>query len=193
MSTSSSNLNQPPSSVLRILHLEDNPHDAELVKAMLERGGLQCVIVRVERREAFEAALEWEQFDAVISDLTLPSFDGLSALALSRQKKPDLPFVFVSGSIGEEAAVESLRRGATDYILKDRMSRLPASVQRAVQDARVRAERRGADEKIREQATLLDKARDAICLTDMEQRVLYWNKGAGRLFGWSAQEVVGQN
>ena len=74
--------------MLRILHLEDNPHDAELVKAMLERGGLQCVIVRVERREAFEAALEWEQFDAVISDLTLPSFDGLSAQELNTCATP---------------------------------------------------------------------------------------------------------
>src|SRR5690348_15421831 len=135
----SSNPNQPPGSALRILHLEDNPQDAELVRAMLESEGIKCALVRVQTREAFEAALEREQFDAVISDFTLPSFDGLSALSLSRQKKSDVPFIFVSGTIGEESAVESLRRGATDYILKDRLSRLPASVQRAVQEARARA------------------------------------------------------
>jgi len=188
-----SNTSQPPGSALRILHLEDNPQDAELVKVMLESQGIKCALVRVQTREAFEAALEREQFDVVISDFTLPSFDGLSALTLARQKKSEVPFLFVSGSIGEESAVESLRRGATDYILKDRLSRLPASVQRAVQEARARAERRHAHETIREQAALLDKARDAICVTNVEQRILYWNKGAEQLYGWNAQEAVGQN
>ena len=117
-------------SALRILHLEDNAPDAELLRAVLERQGVDCAIRRVETREAFEAALEREQFDLIISDYTLPSFDGLSALRIAGQKRPELPFVFVSGTIGEEAAVESLRRGATDYVLKDRLSRLAASVKR---------------------------------------------------------------
>ncbi|PYJ55604.1 MAG: hybrid sensor histidine kinase/response regulator [Verrucomicrobia bacterium] len=180
-------------SALRILHLEDNAPDAELLRAVLERQGVDCAIRRVETREAFEAALEREQFDLIISDYTLPSFDGLSALRIAGQKRPELPFVFVSGTIGEEAAVESLRRGATDYVLKDRLSRLAASVKRAVEQAQARAERRQGEEKIREQAALLDKARDAICVTDMERRILYWNKGAERLYGWSAEEAVGQN
>ena len=180
-------------SALRILHLEDNAPDAELLRAVLERQGVDCAIRRVETREAFEAALEREQFDLIISDYTLPSFDGLSALRIAGQKRPELPFVFVSGTIGEEAAVESLRRGATDYVLKDRLSWLAASVKRAVEQAQARAERRQGEEKIREQAALLDKARDAICVTDMERRILYWNKGAERLYGWSAEEAVGQN
>jgi two-component system, cell cycle sensor histidine kinase and response regulator CckA len=176
---------------LRILHLEDNSFDAELMQTQLEAEGVSCTIKRVETREAFLSALEKEQFDLVISDFTLPSFDGVSALSLCRESKPDVPFIFVSGTIGEESAVQSLKSGATDYILKDRMTRLAASVRRAVQEAQGRAERRRADEKIREQAALLDKARDAICVTDMEQRVLYWNKSAERLYGWSAEEIAG--
>ena len=132
-------------------------------------------------------------WDLIISDFTLPEFDGVSALGLVRKKEPELPFIFVSGTLGEESAVESLRQGATDYILKDRMLRLPASVRRAVQEAQVRTERRRDEQKIREQAVLLDRAHDAICLTDMEQRVRYWNKGAEHIFGWSAQEIVHQS
>src|SRR6266480_1605234 len=179
--------------LLRILHLEDNPTDAELLRVMLERQGINCAIKRVETREAFQRALEREQFDLIISDFTLPSFDGLSALTIARQKRPEVPFVFVSGTIGEEAAVESLRHGAIDYVLKDRLSRLAASVERAVQEAQTRVQRRQAESKIREQAALLDKARDGICVTDMEQQIFYWNKGAERLYGWGAQDAVGRN
>jgi len=167
--------------------------DAELVRTMLESAGINCSIKRIETRAAFQESIEWESWDLIISDFTLPSFDGMSALILARKKEPELPFIFVSGTIGEESAVESLRHGATDYILKDRMSRVAASVRRAVEEAQGRAERRRAEEKIREQAALLDQAHDAICLTDMEQRVLYWNKGAERTFGWSAQELMHQN
>jgi len=181
------------SPLLRILHLEDNPTDAELVRGMLEAAGVDCAIRRVETREAFQSALEREQFDLVISDFTLPSFDGLSALTICRHKKPELPFIFVSGTIGEDAAVESLKRGATDYVIKDRLSRLATSVERAVQEAQSQAERLRADEKIREQAALLDKARDAICVMDMEFTILYWNRGAERLYGWSVEEAVGQS
>ena len=122
--------------------MEDNPTDAEFLQVMLERQGIDCAIKRVETREAFQGALEREQFDLIISDFTIPSFDGLSALTIAGQKRPELPFVFVSGTIGEEAAVESLKRGATDYVLKDRLSRLGASVKRAVEQAQARVERR---------------------------------------------------
>src|SRR5256886_5084888 len=158
---------------------------------MLKADGFGCAIGRVKTREAFQSALEGEQFDLVISAFTLPSLDGLWALTLCRHKKPELPFIFVSGTIGEDAAVESLKRGATDYVMKDRLSRLAASVERAVQEAQSRAERLQTDEKIREQAALLDKARDAICVTEMEVTILYWNRWAERLYGWSVEEAVG--
>src|ERR1051325_8118306 len=178
--------------VLRILHLEDNPTDAELIQSMLEAGGIASSIRRVETRAEFEVALKQERFDLIISDHTLPSFDGLSALGIAREEFPELPFIFVSGTIGEEVAVDSLKQGATDYVLKDRLSRLVSSVQRAIREAHERAERRQAEMKVREQAALLNQATDAIFVRDLEQRITYWNKGAELIYGWTAAEALGK-
>jgi PAS domain S-box-containing protein len=183
---------QSPGPVLRILHLEDNPLDAELIRSRLQAGGIGCAIQRVETRADFEAEVDRRRFDLIISDHTLPSFDGLSALRIARQKCPDVPFIFVSGTIGEEMAVDSLKQGATDYVLKDRLSRLAASVQRSVREARERTERRQAEMKVREQAALLDQATDAIFARDLEQRITYWNKGAEHIYGWTASEALGK-
>jgi PAS domain S-box-containing protein len=127
---------------VRVLHLEDDPGDALLVREALENDCFGCEIVNVDTREAFEAALDSDGFDLVLSDYALPSFDGITALAAARRKRPDLPFVFVSGTMGEELAIETLKAGATDYVLKDRLGRLASSVQRALADARATAERR---------------------------------------------------
>src|SRR5205814_31483 len=121
MSLPSHSVSQSPSPVLRILHLEDNPADAELIQSMLEAGGITSSIQRVETPSDFEAALDQGCFDLVISDHTLPGYDGLSALGLARKKRPEFPFIFISGTIGEELAVDSLKQGATDYVLKDRL------------------------------------------------------------------------
>jgi len=123
----------------------------------------------VETPADFEAALDQRCFDLILSDHTLPSFDGLYPRGIARQKHPELPFIFVSGTIGEELAVDSLKQGATDYVLKDRLSRLVTSVQRAIREAQERAERRQAELKVREQAALLDQATDAIFARDLEQ------------------------
>src|SRR6266478_3005850 len=112
-----------PMSRLNILHLEDNPTDGELIQSVLQAAGISFVIERVETQADFLAGLEQKRFDLILSDYTLPSFDGASALELARQKSPDVPFIFVSGTIGEEVAVDSLKQGASDYVLKDRLSR----------------------------------------------------------------------
>ena len=106
---------------LRILHLEDNPNDAELFRAKLEEADIPCAIDVVQTREAFVKLLDQTRFDLIVSDFSLPSFDGKSALEIAYQKCPETPFIFVSGTIGEDAAVESLVRGATDYVLKGRL------------------------------------------------------------------------
>lgn len=106
---------------LRILHLEDTPHDRALVQAIFEAEGIACVIQCVETRSEFLAALEEGAFDLILADHTLPTFDGLSALSMTRAKRPDLPFLFVTGSMGEELAIETMKNGATDYVLKNRM------------------------------------------------------------------------
>ena len=178
---------------LRILHLEDSVADAELVRGLLEEEGISCSVTCVKTRKDFQAELDRGAFDLILSDYSLPQFDGLTALAMARQRHPHKPVIIVSGTMGEEAAVESLKRGATDYVLKDQLARLPAAVKRAISDAQELALRQQAEEKIREQAALLDLAQDAILVRDLNDRVLYWNKSAERLYGWTAAESLGRN
>ena len=136
-------------SVLRVLHLEDDVTDTELVRATLEAEGLQNQLTRVQTENDFIAALKHGTFDVVLADYTLPSFDGLSALRIARQETPDLPFIFVSGTLGEDVATEALKNGATDYVLKTRLARLTQSVKRALREAEETMNRRRAEEALR--------------------------------------------
>ncbi|MEP6672275.1 MAG: PAS domain S-box protein [Chthoniobacter sp.] len=303
---------------MRIIHLEDNLLDREMVAAMLESNGIDCDIVYAQDRDSFLAVLESEDADVIISDFSLPGYDGGRALELARKMREEVPFIFFSGTLGEEAAVESLKNGATDYILKQRPERLVSAVRRALKDAAARrarermaeelqqrdallrnimenvedlvsvvdlegrlilsspshrklfgmttpvvgaeflanvhpddqgriktlferaieegssraveyrlqlpdstvryleahgklmfdesggkqgvlwvardiTERRFAEQQILEQAALLDEARDAICVNDLDQRILFWNKSAERLYGWTSNEALGRN
>ncbi len=302
---------------MRILHLEDSPPDAELVAERLSSDFPECRIRHAASREEFEAALRTGDFDLILSDYTLQNFDGLTALDLARARHPSKPFIFLSGTIGEERAIEALRRGATDYVIKDRPSRLGPAIRSAlahaeeerqlrdaedalrenrerfrhiaenvadlilvldhaarcvycnpayaaamgrdpsaarddpfvhvhpedheavrqafretvrdglgrrleyrlvrpdgtvrfvdaqntvVRDsagtvsevivvARDETERRAATERIAQQAALLDRAPDAILVRDMEDRILYWNQSAARIYGWSAAHAQGR-
>src|SRR5271169_623276 len=134
---------------LRILHLEDDPLDAELVKSALEVEGTACNICRVVTRDDFIAAIDKGSFDIILSDYSLPSFDGLSALDIAKRRCPHIPFIFVTGKMGEELAIETLQNGATDYVLKTSIARLAPSVQRALREARERSERRTAVKELR--------------------------------------------
>jgi two-component system cell cycle sensor histidine kinase/response regulator CckA len=180
-------------SPLRILHLEDNRNDAALVQAALATDGLACEVVRMETRAEFAAALDEGGWDLILCDFSLPSFDGKTALALARERCPGMPFIFVSGTIGEEAAIDALTSGATDYVLKQRPARFIPAVRRALQESEERRARQRAEETIREQAALLDVAHDAILLCGLEGSLSFWNKGAERLYGWTAQEATGKN
>ena len=180
-------------STLHILHVEDNADDALFTDRQLKTGGLNCAIKRVETREDFEKELDREPLDVILCDFSMPQFNGLAALKFAQKKRPDVPFIFLSGTIGEELAIEALREGATDYIIKDRLSRLVSSIKRALRESAECAERRRMEQRLREQAELLDLARDAICLNDMQQNILYWNKSAERLYGWSSHEALGRN
>jgi CheY-like chemotaxis protein len=134
--------------VLRIVHLEDSDNDAVLIRRRLAEGGLQCAVSRVETREAFQAAVEQGECDVILADYTLPTFDGLSALAMAKEKRPDLPFIFVSGTIGEERSLETLQQGAVDYVFKDRLDKLAPAVRRALGMGREREERRRAEQAL---------------------------------------------
>jgi signal transduction histidine kinase len=119
---------------LRILHLEDEPLDADLIQANLEDNGICCTITRVKSEDAFVTAMEKGGVDLILSDCSLPDFSGLSAAEMVRTRWPDVPFILVSGTLGEERAIDSFKRGATDYVLKERLSRLVPAVRRAMQE-----------------------------------------------------------
>jgi len=145
-------------SPLHILLLEDDASDAELVQELLEAAHIVCEVTRVQTRAEFAAALKDTGIDVILADYKLPSFDGLSALKLAINERPDLPFIFVSGTLGEEVAIEAVKIGATDYVLKQRLSRLAPSVQRALREARERAERKKAEEALRRSEMYLAEA-----------------------------------
>lgn len=178
---------------LRVLILEDDERGAALIQKLLDADDLSCDLVRVEKRQDFVAALEQDAFDLILSDYRLPCFDGASALQIARQAHPDVPFIIVSGTLGEEPAIELLRQGATDYVLKDALSRLPMAVRRALRDSEGRRQRQLAEEQIREQAALLDQANDSIMVCNTECRVVFWNRSAELLFGWAASDASGRH
>src|SRR3989440_2978620 len=129
--------------------LEDDVTDAALVENALRKGEIGFSLVRVESREEFLRELDERPPDLILLDYALPGFDGVSALNLAQEKYPDIPFIFVTGTLGEEVVIEMLKSGATDYVLKNRLSRLAPAVQRALREAVERAERRRAEENLR--------------------------------------------
>jgi len=131
---------------LSVLLLEDNELDAQLIEANLVEAGLQADVVRVDSKAAFSRALLDCRFDLILSDYNIPGFDGTQALTQARAACPETPFVFVTGALGEERAIELLKRGATDYVLKDRLERLAPSVERALRETHEKAERKRAEE-----------------------------------------------
>jgi len=147
--------------MINILHLEDDDDDAKLICEALSHEDMACRVTRVETRNAFLVAMDHGDWDMILSDYSLPSFDGISALKLAVEKRPQLPFIFVTGSLGEELAVETLKNGATDFILKDRLSRLPQAVTRARRESEsAKAEKeaqRKLEDSLREKVLLLQE------------------------------------
>jgi signal transduction histidine kinase len=164
---------------LRILHLEDDPRDAELVQEALETTGMVCDITRVQTQADFTASLEQGGFDVILADYALPSFDGMSALKAAQQRRPDVPFIFVSGALGEEVAVEALKIGATDYVRKTLLSRIAPSVERALREARERVELSRSAAALRRSEAYLAEAQQL-----SHTGSFGWNVSSGEIY-WS--------
>jgi len=128
---------------IRILYLEDDPKDAALVKTRLEEAGVPCAIHVVDTRDVYMAAINRGGIDLILADYKVPGYDGMQALAFAKEHCPGVPFIFVTGTMGDEKAAMTIRLGAVDYLLKDRLERLPSAVRHAVDEAQSAAAHRG--------------------------------------------------
>jgi two-component system, cell cycle sensor histidine kinase and response regulator CckA len=177
---------------LKILHVEDSPTDSELLSTMLDQA-YEVNLVRVDSEAAFLAALESQDIDLIISDFSLPSYSGSQALEVARSRRPDLPFICFSGTIGEDAAIEALRAGATDYVLKHRPQRMHSAVERALRERDERWSRLEAEAALHrreeEFRTLIENALDVIAVIDPEGLFKYNSPSVERVLGYKAAEL----
>ena len=181
----------PPS--LRILILEDNVRDAKLMASALE-GGVGSVQYEVtDSPEVFRERLEKVEYDVILADFNLRNWTALDALEILKRSGKDIPLILVTGSLGDEAAVECIKQGAADFVLKDRPARLPTAVQRALEEKRLRTENKRAFEAISQLATIVESSDDAIFSTTREGFIATWNAGAERIYGYSAGEIKGKH
>ena len=180
-------------SELKILYLEDDILDQELARSYFDSEGINYELEHVTSRFEFITQIEQQTFDLILSDYSLPSFDGLSALKIAREKCPDTPFIIISGKIGEEFAIDTLKSGATDYVLKQRLERLIPAVNRALKEANTHKQRKQAEAALEESnkryADLVEKAGIAILIYHLDGKLKYFNQKFIELFKYTAEEL----
>ncbi len=181
---------------LRILILEDVPSDAELMENELTESDLTFTSKRVATKAAFTKACDEYCPDIILSDYSLPSFDGLSAMKLALERCPDVPYIFVSGALGEEMAIELLKKGATDYVLKNRLSRLGPAVSRALHEVEERKARKRIEEELKESElryrTIFENTGTATIIVDNDASIVLANREVERLSGYSRADMEGK-
>lgn len=178
--------------VLRILYLEDRPADAELTLLELKRDGLRVEADVVSNREAFVARLQAGSYDLVLGDYRLPDWTGLDAFRYLRESGSALPFILVTGTLGDELAAECIRSGITDYVLKERLTRLPIAIRRALEEQRARQERLRLEEQNRLLSSSIQAVANGVVITDPEGTILWTNAAFTWMTGWEAEDVVGK-
>ncbi len=179
---------------LRILHVEDRKEDAELISAALKSEGVFCEMVRVENRTDFISCLDKGGYDIILSDYSLPSFDGREALNIARDKNPDIPFIYVSGTMGEEVAIESLKIGANDYVLKHGLERLAPAVLRALRESGEKKKRKEAEMHLINSERRLAEAQQLAHVggfeVDIRTNTVTWTDELYRIFGVHPQSFT---
>lgn len=177
---------------LRVLFVEDSEDDAALTLRQLKKGGYAPTHKRVDTPEAMRAALEARDWDIILSDYTMPEFSGPAALALLRSMDIDLPFIVISGAMGEESAVELMKSGAHDYIMKDSLVRLVPAIERELREAEVRRARRRAEADLRLSAKVFESSVEGVMITDHQANILRVNKAFTQITGYSEADVIGK-
>src|SRR3972149_6046867 len=180
-----------------VLLLEDVPTDAKLIEHELLKGAFSFVLKRVTTEEAFQKALKKFKPDIILADYKLPKFDGISALQIVKKNHPDIPFIFVSGYIGEELAIETLKNGAKDYVLKDNLSRLVPSVRRALNDYEEQTKRKQSEEALQKSEekyrNLVNEINDGIFVLNDRRIFAFANKALAFIYGVDTpDELVGK-
>jgi hypothetical protein len=177
---------------MHILLLAENPGDRQLLEKILINEGLACQVTHASSKEEFQAALKQTQFDLILSDFTLPAYSGIDALAAGKKLQPDTPFIFISGTSVEEQVVESLKSGATDYVLKDHPHWLGQAARRALREVQERKARQRLEQQLRVQSSTLEAAANGIILTDKAGKILFANKAFCTMTGYDLEEILGQ-
>ncbi len=180
------------SAVLRVLLVEDSEDDALLIARLLERGNYRLQLQRIDTAEAMREALSQATWDLIISDYSMPSFGGRDALNILKESGQDIPFILVSGAIGEEIAIAAMKAGAHDYLMKDKLSRLVPAVRRELKEARIRAEQRKAEEQLRKLSRAIEQNLSLVIITDAQGHIEYVNPQFVRLTGYTLEEVHGK-
>ena len=181
----------PVTEMLRVLVVEDRPADAELMALCLEEEGFTPAWQRVDTEPAYLAALDLAP-DIILSDWSLPRFSGLRALDIARERGADIPFVIVSGSVGEEVAIDAMHHGADDYVLKDRLARLGPAVRRALDGRQLRDRQRRAEAQLRLAATVFESSTEGVAIAGADGIVLAVNRAFTQITGYDEADVVGQ-
>lgn len=175
---------------LHVLMIEDTEDDALLLVDHLQSSGLNLTWRRVENENSLVKAME-QHWDIIFSDYSMPRFNGKRALEIVRRMAPDTPFIFVSGTIGEEIAVEGMKAGAQDYVMKGHFTRLVPAVLRELADAKLRKERRETNQTLRKLSMAIEQTADSIYITDASGKIEYVNPAFVRLTGYTAAESLG--
>ncbi len=178
---------------LQLLYLEDTPRDARLSVRQLEQAGFEVDTEIVADAEHFMQALRSKTHDVILADYRVPGWSGIEALEMLQGEGLDIPFILVTGTLGEETAVESIKKGATDYVLKDRLARLPFAVERALEDKKAREERKRDEELLYLRTRALGAAANSVVITDRNGEIIWVNDAFSALTGYSANEVLGGN
>src|SRR5919106_2912988 len=177
---------------LRVLIIEDSENDSQFVLREIQRGGYDVEWERVETRSAMENAL-MRRWDVIICDHSLPEFNAIAALETLHTRGLDLPFLIVSGSISEEAAVQSLKAGAHDFIVKGKLARLMPAIERELRDAKIRQERKQAEEKLRLSDQILQRVTALVIVADSRGEIVYVSPAVKTILGYEPSELLGDN